>query len=201
MPPHEAAPAAAPEATEHGPPRKLAARYRYPFLDLESTHIDSDLFRSIPVDRMFRHNFVPIRESNGALEIAVADPRELADLDEIASLLGKKLRISIATLSQISDVLIQGRAVPASAGGSHRGIHPRRGIRRRPGRVALYRQAHPRERRRACHQADRHNRVQRADVAPATSTSRRGTQTSRSSTASTACCIRQCLRFRRTGTR
>ena len=104
MSPNEAAAAAAPEATESDA-RELAARYRYPFLDLESAHIDSALFRSIPVDRMFRHNFVPISEHNGALEIAIADPRQLPDLDEIASLLGKKLRISIATLSQIHDVL------------------------------------------------------------------------------------------------
>ncbi len=84
---------------------RLAGRYRYPFVDLAATHIDSDLFRSIPVELMFRHNFVPIAERNGSLEIAIADPRQLPELDEIASLLGKKLRISIATLSQINDLL------------------------------------------------------------------------------------------------
>ena len=85
--------------------RRLAERYRYPFLDLTSVHIDSDLFRSIPVDLMFRHNFVPIAERNGSLEIAISDPTRLPELDEIASLLGKKLRISIATLPQINDLL------------------------------------------------------------------------------------------------
>ena len=85
--------------------RLLAERYRYPYIDLESAHIDSDLFRSIPVELMFRHNFVPMAERNGSLEIAIADPRRLPELDEIASLLGRKLRISIATLPQISDLL------------------------------------------------------------------------------------------------
>lgn len=85
--------------------RQLATRYRYPFLDLASAHIDSDLFRSIPVDLMFRHNFVPITERNGTLEIAISDPTRLPELDEIAALLGKRLRISIATLPQISDLL------------------------------------------------------------------------------------------------
>ena len=103
-----ATPAEAPqsgiEAAEHEA-RQLAQRYRYPFLDLASVHIDSDLFRSIPVDLMFRHNFVPIAERNGSLEIAISDPRHLPELDEIASLLGKKLRISIATLPQINDLL------------------------------------------------------------------------------------------------
>ena len=92
------------ETTEQGA-RQLAERYRYPFLDLTSVHIDSELFRSIPVDLMFRHNFVPIAERNGSLEIAISDPRRLPELDEIASLLGKKLRIAIATLRQINDLL------------------------------------------------------------------------------------------------
>lgn len=92
------------EAAE-GQARQLATRYRYPFLDLASAHIDSELFRSIPVDLMFRHNFVPITEHNGTLEIAISDPTRLPELDEIAALLGKRLRISIATLPQISDLL------------------------------------------------------------------------------------------------
>ncbi len=104
MPTPEEATETRPGAAEHGA-RQLAQRYRYPFVDLTSVHIDSDLFRSIPVDLMFRHNFVPITERNGSLEIAIADPRRLPELDEIASLLGKKLRIAIATLPQINELL------------------------------------------------------------------------------------------------
>ncbi len=104
MPTTEAPIEATPDAAEHDA-RNLASRYRYPYLDLDSVHIDSDLFRSIPVDLMFRHNFVPIGERNGSLEIAISDPSRLPELDEIASLLGKKLRISIATVSQINDLL------------------------------------------------------------------------------------------------
>ena len=85
--------------------REVAARYRYRYIDLENVHIDSELFRSIPVDLMFRYNFVPMTEESGALEIAVADPRQLPELDEISLLLGKKLRIGVSTLSQINDLL------------------------------------------------------------------------------------------------
>ena len=104
MPTPEEATETRSEAAEHDA-RQLAQRYRYPFVDLTSVHIDSDLFRSIPVDLMFRHNFVPITERNGSLEIAIADPRRLPELDEIASLLGKKLRIAIAALPQINQLL------------------------------------------------------------------------------------------------
>ena len=85
--------------------RALATRYRCEFVDLREAYIDHDLFRSIPVDLMFRYNFVPLRAENGNLEIALADPRHLNLIDELAILLEKKLKVKVATLSQISDLL------------------------------------------------------------------------------------------------
>jgi type IV pilus assembly protein PilB len=85
--------------------RSLAARYRCEFVDLTTAKIDHELFRSIPVDLMFRYNFVPMHAENGTLEIALADPRNLNLIDELAILLNKKLRVKVATLSQISDLL------------------------------------------------------------------------------------------------
>ncbi|MCS6954287.1 MAG: GspE/PulE family protein [Bryobacterales bacterium] len=85
--------------------RALAARYRCEFVDLNTARIDHDLFRSIPVELMFRYNFVPMRADNGTLEIALADPRNLNLIDELAVLLNKKLRVKVATLSQISELL------------------------------------------------------------------------------------------------
>src|SRR5438552_15275965 len=89
--------------------RALAARYRCEFVDLREGAIDHDLFRSIPVDLMFRYNFVPLSQTNGAaqngtLDIALADPRNLATIDELSLLLHKKLHIKVATPSQISDL-------------------------------------------------------------------------------------------------
>ena len=85
--------------------RTLAERYYHEFVDLKQVRIDHELFHSIPVDLMFRYNFVPIQAHNGSLEIALADPRNLGLIDELAVLLGKKLRVKVATLSQISDLL------------------------------------------------------------------------------------------------
>src|SRR6185295_12581268 len=83
----------------------VATRYRCEYIDLREAGIDHDLFRSIPVDLMFRYNFVPMHAKNGTLEIAMADPRNLNMIDELALLLNKKLRIKVATLSQISELL------------------------------------------------------------------------------------------------
>src|SRR3981189_3399020 len=85
--------------------RKIASRYRCEFVDLRDVRIDHDLFHSVPVDLMFRYNFVPINAQNGHLDIALADPRNLNLIDELSILLQKKLHVKVATLSQISDLL------------------------------------------------------------------------------------------------
>src|SRR5918911_5292675 len=85
--------------------RMLASRYRCEFVDLKEARIDHDLFHSVPVDLMFRYNFVPLQSQNGTLEIALADPRNLNLIDELSILLQKKLKVKVATLSQISELL------------------------------------------------------------------------------------------------
>src|SRR5215469_7844326 len=79
--------------------KAVAARYRCEYVDLREASIDHDLFRSIPVDLMFRYNFVPIQANNGTLEIALSDPQNLTTVDELALLLHKRLRVKVATLS------------------------------------------------------------------------------------------------------
>jgi type IV pilus assembly protein PilB len=83
----------------------VALRYRCDFVDLREAHIDHELFTSIPVDLMFRYNFVPLQAENGTLDIALADPRNLNLIDELSILLRKRLRVKVATLSQIADLL------------------------------------------------------------------------------------------------
>jgi type IV pilus assembly protein PilB len=85
--------------------RQLAMRYHAEFIDLRDARIDHDLFRSIPVDLMFKSNFVPISKHDGVLEIAMADPRNLNLIDQLSLLMGTKLRVKVATLTQISDLL------------------------------------------------------------------------------------------------
>ncbi len=83
----------------------MARRYRCEFVDLHATKIDHELFRTVPVDLMFRYHFVPLHAQNGTLEIALSDPRQIVLIDELAVLLSKKLKVKVATYSQISDLL------------------------------------------------------------------------------------------------
>ncbi len=85
--------------------KALARRYHSEFVDLKNFKIQHDLFKSVPVDMMFRYNFVPLEQAGGRLAIAVSDPSKLMVLDEISGLLGTRLVTRVATLSQITDLL------------------------------------------------------------------------------------------------
>ena len=92
--------------TEAERAERLARRYHAEFVDLKHFNIQHELFKSVPVDMMFRYNFVPLEQStDGRLAIAVADPSKLMVLDEIAGLLGTRIITRVATLSQITDLL------------------------------------------------------------------------------------------------
>jgi type IV pilus assembly protein PilB len=97
--------AGANEAQEVERTRRLADRYRCPFIDLREQRIDPELFRTIPAELMFRYNFVPLESHNNSLVIAVADPSQLLLTDELALLLGKKLVLKVATALQIGELL------------------------------------------------------------------------------------------------
>src|SRR6201996_977032 len=91
------------EETAHA--QMVARRYCCDFVDLKTAKIDHELFRTVPVDLMFRYHFVPLQAQNGTLEIALSDPRQIVMIDELSVLLSKKLKVKVATYSQIADLL------------------------------------------------------------------------------------------------
>ncbi len=94
-----------PNEAERDQARRLAERYRCPFVDLREQRIDPELFRSIPAELMFRYKFVPLESHETTLTVAMADPSQLQLTDELSLLLGKRLQIKVATTSQIDDLL------------------------------------------------------------------------------------------------
>src|SRR5215831_13698755 len=92
--------------TETDRAQDVARRYRCEFVDLNGFQLQHDLFKKVPVDLMFRYNFVPLEETrDGKLAIAIADPSQLMMIDEISLLLGKRILTKVSTLKQISDIL------------------------------------------------------------------------------------------------
>src|SRR5215813_8000850 len=85
--------------------RDLADRYRCEFIDLRDYRLDAELFKSVPVDLMFRYNFVPLEQREGVLWIAIADPSKLMLIDVISLLLSRRVKTKVALLNQINDIL------------------------------------------------------------------------------------------------
>src|ERR1700743_1180181 len=85
--------------------REMAARYRCEFIDLRDYHLDAELFKTVPVDLMFRYNFVPLEQNDSTLAIAIADPSKLMMIDEISHLLNRRIKTKVATLAQINEIL------------------------------------------------------------------------------------------------
>ena len=92
-------------ATEIEQAKRLAQRYRLAYADMDQFHIDQDLFRSIPADLMLRYGFVPHRREGEVLSIVVSDPTDVPKLDELALLVGSRLKVSVGTTSAIDAIL------------------------------------------------------------------------------------------------
>ncbi len=102
-----AAPLPAAGATADGTARarELARRYRCEFVDLKDYRIDPALFRTVPVDLMFRYNFVPLDGDERSITVAIADPSQLMMIDEVGLLLGRRVLMRVATLAQVAEIL------------------------------------------------------------------------------------------------
>jgi type II secretory ATPase GspE/PulE/Tfp pilus assembly ATPase PilB-like protein len=85
--------------------RRLAERYRLPFVDMDEFHIDNDLFRSIPAELMLRYGFVPHRREGQHLVIVISDPTNLPMIDELSLQLGTPLRVTVGAPSAIQSML------------------------------------------------------------------------------------------------
>lgn len=85
--------------------RTVATRYRLEFIELKDFQIDHGLFRSIPVELMFRYNFVPFKKENGTLYVVVSDPSNILMVDELELQLGVRIKMLIGTRTAIADIL------------------------------------------------------------------------------------------------
>jgi type IV pilus assembly protein PilB len=94
--------------------KKLALRYRLPYVDLlpaeGDSPIDYALLAELPVDLMLRYQFVPLRRDGRRLHIAMADPTDLERLDELSSSLHARIQPYVATAGAIDVVLRKGDA-------------------------------------------------------------------------------------------
>ena len=81
------------------------ARELYPTLDLTREAVDFALFQAVPLELMLRLHFVPVREEEGRLLLAMADPLDVQAQDTLRLQLKRPLRFCGAPAGQIQEVL------------------------------------------------------------------------------------------------
>jgi type II secretory ATPase GspE/PulE/Tfp pilus assembly ATPase PilB-like protein len=85
--------------------RRLAARYRLEFVEMDTFRIDQELFRSIPADLMLTYGFVPYRREGKSLVVVVSDPSDLPMIDELGVRLGMPIKMAVGPASAIVSIL------------------------------------------------------------------------------------------------
>ena len=85
--------------------KRLAEVLHLPFVSLQGFRVDPDLFLSIPVDLMFRFNFIPYGEEGSSLAIVAADPSDVTMMDELEAFLKRPVKPNVGIRSEIQEVL------------------------------------------------------------------------------------------------
>ncbi len=85
--------------------RLLADRFGYPLLDLSDYQEDVVLWQQVPMDLVIRYRFVPLRQEETILVLAVADPGSRQSMDDLELALGRPLAFEVAPREQIEAIL------------------------------------------------------------------------------------------------
>jgi type II secretory ATPase GspE/PulE/Tfp pilus assembly ATPase PilB-like protein len=89
--------------------RALAARYRLEYVDVGSFAPDPEILKSVPVELMFRYNFLPYRREGARLVLVMADPTDIPVVDELSLLLQTPIQPAVGTPRAIQEALKRGQ--------------------------------------------------------------------------------------------
>ena len=89
--------------------RALAARYRLEYVDVGSFAPDPEILKSVPVELMFRYNFLPYRREGARLVLVMADPTDIPVVDELSLLLQTPIQPAVGTPQAIQEALKRGQ--------------------------------------------------------------------------------------------
>jgi type II secretory ATPase GspE/PulE/Tfp pilus assembly ATPase PilB-like protein len=103
------APSAGDAPDEETAARALAARYRLEYVDVGSFAPDPEILKSVPVELMFRYNFLPYRREGARLVLVMADPTDIPVVDELSLLLQTPIQPAMGTPSAIQEALKRGQ--------------------------------------------------------------------------------------------
>lgn len=88
--------------------KALAIQFQYEYVDLSETILDGELIASLPSDVPIKYNLVPLEQDESHLVVAIADPTNVAMLDQLEVQLGCVLKLKIADREQIERLIERG---------------------------------------------------------------------------------------------
>jgi type IV pilus assembly protein PilB len=92
-------------ASEEDAARALAARYGLEYVDVASFAPDPEILKSVPVELMFRYEFLPYRREGERLVLVMADPTDIPVVDELSLVLQTPVQPAVGTPSAIQEAL------------------------------------------------------------------------------------------------
>ncbi len=92
-------------AKEEQEASEIARALGLELVDVGKFRINSNLFRSIPIDLMLRYTFIPEERHDGRLAVVMADPSDVTKLDELELLLGQSLEVKVGARTAIEEIL------------------------------------------------------------------------------------------------
>jgi len=93
------------EADDLARARELAQRLGLELDDLSEYRIDPELFRQLPVDVMLRYQFIPLFRQGDAVVVVMADPSDVAMVDEVELAVGAPLLLRVGPAGKIAEIL------------------------------------------------------------------------------------------------
>ncbi|PKQ16177.1 MAG: type II secretion system protein GspE [Actinobacteria bacterium HGW-Actinobacteria-7] len=89
-------------ATETRVAQALAEQMGLAFIDVGSYDVDPNVAVLVPQELMRKHLVMPIREENGELVVAMADPANIFAIDDLRIVTRKEIRAVVAVESELS---------------------------------------------------------------------------------------------------
>ncbi|MEJ2199331.1 MAG: ATPase, T2SS/T4P/T4SS family, partial [Desulfuromonadales bacterium] len=83
----------------------LAHQFGLEYIDLDTYVADPELAEEFPADLSVRYNFIPLQKTDNGLVVAIADPTNVANLDDLEMQLDLQLTYKVAAKHKVAALL------------------------------------------------------------------------------------------------
>ncbi len=79
----------------------LASQCGLPYRPLRETELDPEVVRLVPAELAYRHQILPLEAPDGQLTVGVADPLNLAAIDDLRFVTGRRINVQVAEADEV----------------------------------------------------------------------------------------------------